>query len=435
MNQATPPWNRFRTGTSRLSACEPSTALPEYGERAQREPLIILGAGLAGCWLARLLAERGISVRVIEASESLANGASGNPAGIVKPHVTRTPCPAMSFHVQAHACLMHYLQSLPALSCNVAGEQRLQRCGVLQLVNKTYPTSAYYEPLSAEQSDRVAGLAVSSPALHFPDSGWLNPGELCRSLIDHPGISLNLGAQLTEFTRVGWQPGQPLWQLTLQTGQRLWTTRFVLACGTALNTFEQTQALPIVPARGQMSRFALREGSAIPRCVISGKHYLIPDGDTVVVGATFERGVNHARVSAEDHASNRAALQAMVPDIRVHDQAISGRAGVRATTPDRLPIAGPAPDMTQVSTVFAELRHGRPQEKYLPMPCHEGLYLLGGLGSRGIVTAPLLAQWLANRLMTEDESPESDTDEDWSRLLNPARFRLRDIKRGMADRL
>lgn len=439
MKAASLPWNRFRTGTAALAVGEESTALPEHGSQARREPLIILGAGLAGCWLARLLAERGIGVTLIDANDSVASAASGNPAGIVKPYVTRMPCPAMAFHVQAHASLIHHLHSLPNLARSVSGEEQLRRCGVLQLVNKAYSPSADYRSLDTEQADTIAGLALNSPALHFADSGWLNPGQLCQSLVAHPGISLECGMRVLGFTRESHSDNnaanQPLWRISLHKGQPRWTTRLVLACGAAINTFEQTGTLPVVAARGQMSRFALRSGSAAPRCVINGKHYLIPDGDTVVVGATFDRGVHHVKLSDEDHARNLAGLRATVSAIQVHEQALSGRAGVRATTPDRLPIAGPAPDMSRVNEAYAELKHGRAQEQYPSLPCHEGLYLLGGLGSRGIVTAPLAAEWLADRLMSDDDKaviPSSGVD--WVDLLNPARFRLRDLKRGIVER-
>ncbi|MGQ7845067.1 FAD-dependent 5-carboxymethylaminomethyl-2-thiouridine(34) oxidoreductase MnmC [Granulosicoccus sp. 3-233] len=429
------PWNRFHTATSALRASDKTSPLPERGPRAQLDPLIILGAGLAGCWLARLLAERGIRVRLLEAGDTVANGASGNPAGIAKPHVTRSPCRAMDFHVQAHTCLRRHLQTLTGLSRTASGTRRLTECGVLQLVNKAYPPSPHYQSLNADQVTGMAGFAVGSPALHFADGGWLNPGELCRSLVAHPNIDLELGTRVLEFSNQGVHSGDPLWRLGLQDDSHCWTRRLVLACGTALKGFEQTRSLPLVPARGQLSRFALRDGSPRPRCVINGKHYLIPDGDTIVVGASFQRDICHDHVLAEDHAHNLTGLRSMLPAIRVHDKALSGSAGVRTTTPDRLPVAGPAPDLPRVEKVYADLRHGRSPAHYPSLPCHSGLYLLGGLGSRGIITAPLAAEWLADRLMQEDDEPtQPEADSDWADLLNPARFRLRDLRRGVTAR-
>ena len=232
MKAASLPWNRFRTGTAALAANEHPTVLPEHGSQARREPLIILGAGLAGCWVARLLAERGIRVTLMDANDSVASAASGNPAGIVKPYVTRMPCPAMAFHVQAHACLTSHLRSLPDLARNASGEEQLRRCGVLQLVNKAYSPSADYRSLNAEQAGTMAGLAMNSPALHFADSGWLNPAQLCQSLVAHPGISLECGMRVLGFTRESHSDSdavhQPLWRIS--TTSRFWTCGWKTIC-------------------------------------------------------------------------------------------------------------------------------------------------------------------------------------------------------------
>src|SRR6185312_3804430 len=76
-------------------------------------------------------------------------------------------------------------------------------------------------------------------------------------------------------------------------------------------------------------------------------------------------------VSPEDHARNLKTLAEGLPALAAEAEGrpLHGRAAVRATTADRLPVAG---------ALGAE-----------------GLYLLGGLGSRGFCTAPLLAEHLA----------------------------------------
>ncbi len=58
-----------------------------------------------------------------------------------------------------------------------------------------------------------------------------------------------------------------------------------------------------------------------------------------------------------------------------------GRAAIRATTPDRLAIAGALPSVD-----------GAPQP---------GLWVLAGLGSRGLVTAALLAELVVSEILGE----------------------------------
>ena len=415
------PWNTIESSLVPLDNRE--RRLTESDTTNGIEPIIIMGAGLAGCWLARLLAEQGIVVHLIDAQVGVANGASGNPAGIVKPYVTRTPCLAMDFHIEAHKCLLRQLESKPELR---QGNNLFNTIGVLQMVEQAYPASTHYNCLDSTGTQAIAGISLNGKALHFQDSGWLNPSALCRALARHPSIVLSTECRVSAISRSNQPTQQPCWQVSIQNGRDLQASRLVLACGNALNEFPQTQLLPIVAARGQISRFTVKPDSTVPRCVINGKHYVIPDGESVLVGATFDRDIVDDRIHPQDHARNLEGLRETVPSLQVHETALAGYAGVRATTPDRLPLVGPAPDMERVDTVYADLKHGRAMHQYPALPCHEGLFLLGGLGSRGIVTAPLAATILAD-MLTGKNTASWDR---WAPLLNPARFRIRDLKRG-----
>ena len=185
-----------------------------------------------------------------------------------------------------------------------------------------------------------------------------------------------------------------------------------------------TDALPLVPARGQLSRFALKHSARAPQCVISGKHYVIADQQSVLVGATFKRYDTDCTVNEDDHHSNRQGLAALLPELEIHAEPIAGYAGIRCTTPDRLPLVGPAPDINAYRQVYASLHHGRSSSLYPQGPVHSGLFMLGGLGSRGIVSAPYCAALLADYLCGLSASLQQ-----WAPLLHPARFCVRELKR------
>jgi tRNA 5-methylaminomethyl-2-thiouridine biosynthesis bifunctional protein len=69
---------------------------------------------------------------------------------------------------------------------------------------------------------------------------------------------------------------------------------------------------------------------------------------------------------------------------------LSGRAGIRAATADRMPLAG---------------------------ALGEGLYVLGGLGSRGFVTAPLLGEHIAAQVCGAPSPLPAEA----SRIVHPLR--------------
>ncbi|MFK7995517.1 MAG: FAD-dependent 5-carboxymethylaminomethyl-2-thiouridine(34) oxidoreductase MnmC [Granulosicoccus sp.] len=378
------------------------------------EPVLIIGAGLAGCWMARTLAQRGIRVTVLEAGPNPASGASANPAGIFKPFVTRSSSQAMSFYVQAH---QHLLQRLKAW--DLLGKCGFNACGVVQLVEKPYPESAHYRGLLPQQMNQILGLHCDAYGLLFEQSGWLNPSKLCRALLQHQLVTVACRRSIKTVKLLS----DNRWEV-LDNRQSSWRTSHMVICtGAALTHLPIAGHLPITPARGQISRFTGSKQMAVISRVISGKHYLIPDGNTMIIGATFERGVCENSLKSEDNQANATSLEEMLPGLINANQLIEAYAGVRATTPDRLPLVGPIPDAVACDRIYADLHHGRNLSDYPTLPSHAGAFVLGGLGSRGIVTAPFAAELLADHIMGGDEIAQ------WSSLLNPARFQIRTLKR------
>jgi tRNA 5-methylaminomethyl-2-thiouridine biosynthesis bifunctional protein len=158
-------------------------------------------------------------------------------------------------------------------------------------------------------------------------------------------------------------------------------------------------ALELAPVRGQAS---LADGVAVTAAAFGG--YVIPTRAGALFGATHDRGDGEVDVRAADHGRNLATLAATLPELaaRLAATSLSGRAGVRATTPDHLPLAGAAPDAAS------------------------GLFVLSGLGSRGYALAPLLAEHVA-ALAAGAPSPLSAAQ---AALVAPARFRERARRRG-----
>lgn len=419
--------------STRRSTHPPSNA---DSSDARIHPVLVIGGGLAGGWICRKLAEQGIEVLLVDKGD-IACAASGNPAGIAKPFVTRAPSHAMSFYRDAYARLLANLHKLntgttsstPYRLHESAGQPILNTCGVLQLVHRGYPASADYASLNASQANELGNATLGCPALHFDQGGWLDPRTLCQKLIGHALVQVRTNTEVTHLSQCVDEAGQMMWKLALN-DRETYARRIVFACGTAIGQFSQTRALTVTPARGQISRFAVRDPGAMPNCVISGKHYVIPDGDSILVGATFDRGNTDTSERDEDHQRNLKGLAATLPQLQVKPAPLAGYAGVRATTPDRLPLAGPLPDMDKVAADYDGLRSGKTLDHYSDLPCLEGLYVLGGLGSRGIVTAPIIAEMLVDLMMGRASNWTA-----WAPLINPARFLIRDLKRGKSPQL
>ncbi len=377
-------------------------------------PVIVVGAGLAGCWIARTLADKGVNVLVLEAGTHVARAGSSNPVGLFKPYVTRSNSYPMQFYLEAYRCLQQRLQQW-----NLHAASNYTPCGVLQLVEHPYPQSTHYRIVAASETNQPLSKDLKGQALLFDQAGWLNPAALCRALLQHKHIEVRCEQRITDISAAT----DNQWKLSIEATSELTAKHVVLGTGANHIGLDVTKALNTIPARGQLSRFSVAQGASKLSNVVNGKSYVIPDGDSVVVGATFERGVNDASLVELDNALNLQGLNDTVPGYEVNPRAISSYSGVRATTQDRLPMVGPVPDSDRCNDVYADIRHGRQLDQYPPLPVHKGLYAIAGLGSRGIVTAPFVASLLSDFMLGGQAINE------WTPLINPARFIIRQLKR------
>ena len=398
-------------------------------------PVIVLGAGLAGAHCAYELAQRNVSVILIDAGQSIASGASGNDTGIVKPYVTRAPSPINDFYQSAFNFLLHRFTLNPAL----AKAAQFNQCGVLQLVEKAYPANATYDRCTAAAASKLAGIQLKSHAIHFAKAGWLNPASLCKALVEHKNIDLKLGVDVNKVETINSRWHLSFTQTNVKTGsehgvEKLACDTLILANGEQLNRFVPTRGLALTAARGQTNSFAV-PGKQHLKKVINGKHYVIPTKNSVVVGASFIRDDETKQLTDVDHQHNVQGALAVVPELVFTQPATSGFCATRATTLDRLPIVGPVPDFARYRSDYALIKNGLPQDRF-PLPSYQhGLYAIGGFGSRGIVSAPYCASLLVDYLYPTALTEAADVGRldaplsHWSSLLHPARFIIRELKR------
>lgn len=400
---------------------------------------IVIGAGLAGCHTARALAERGWRVRVLDAAEEAATGASGNPQGIVYGKLSPDDDAPAQFNLAALRRAQQVYE--PLWRQGGFGEQ----CGVLVVprnekdieLHKKVATryggdSDFIRLLSSEEAAEVAGIPVDHPALFYPKLGWIKPPALCGALLDHPNILLQTGAAVGSLY---YDATAGRWQLD-GFGE---SSKVVIANANDALNFEQVQHLPLKAIRGQVSYFCREQ---IPlRTVVCGEGYIAPacngDSSGAVLqsfGATFTLHEHSPAVLAADHQSNLDNLAklfaAPIPRDAQTVEELQGRTAFRCTTADYLPIVGPAPDYEAFVDRYRILsRNARAKidEAGVFLP---GLYLNVGHGSRGLAYAALAGEVLAAQ-MDGDLLPVARS---LAVALNPGRFIIRDlIRRRIAD--
>lgn len=339
----------------RLEARLPGEAAPG------RQPSIaVIGAGVAGAALARAFAALSVDCTVVEQTAAGA-GASGSPSALVTPRLDAGDAAIAALHAQALARAGALYRAVPGA---VLAE------GVLQLEQAPRDAARFSKvaaqviwpegamvPMTPSACSGRLGEAVGTGGLFMRDALALDP---------RPALEAWLAgaARVTaEVARI--EPGPAGWRLLGPAGETILEAAIVVvAAGWGAAALQP--GLPLSPVRGQVDWV---EGVTAPPTAWGG--YASPTRDGLLFGATHDRGETALGVDPAATARNLETLGGRLP--RLAARVAGGgrrysRSAVRATTPDRLPLAGAlAP----------------------------GLFALTGLGSRGFCVAPLLAEHVA----------------------------------------
>jgi tRNA 5-methylaminomethyl-2-thiouridine biosynthesis bifunctional protein len=142
--------------------------------------------------------------------------------------------------------------------------------------------------------------------------------------------------------------------------------------------------------RGQITRLpAATPGLVLPRVPVTGLGYALalPDGD-LLCGASSAAQDECSDLRANDHRRNLEQLARLTGAIIDVDAAsLAGGVGWRITSPDRLPMLGPVPELDR----SAGARIDQPRR----VPRRPGVYIATGFGSRGITQAALAGEVVA----------------------------------------
>lgn len=394
--------------------------------------VLVIGAGLAGCSTAWSLAQRGCRVSVLERDAEIAAGASGNRQGVLQCRLNNAVDGAWQFNLQAFLFASRHYDALQALYPSI----HWQRSGVLNLdtafssrrercpdVRLDLYAPAVVHRVDQAHASALAGTALDGGGNFIPLGGWLRPAALCAAWLQNPLISLQCGKEVSALLR-----HTDKWQALGPQGEVLAEADcVVIANGTAAASLAQTSHLPLIPLRGQLSHLRASAQSSTLKAVVCGRSYIIPSlhGEHCA-GASYSKDVSDLSLSMREQSENLAGIMPHLQEAALDDAALNGgRVAVRAGSPDRTPMAGPAVDAEALETLYRALPQHERKHPTVPLPCHAGLYINVGHGSHGVGNTPLLAEYLASLMCQEPLPLQTSALE----ALHPARFILRRLRR------
>ncbi len=397
--------------------------------------VVIAGAGLAGAISALMLCEKGIRVTLCD-SRTPAAGASGNPQGGFYPQLHGEASHASQ--IQAHSFLFaqrfyqriahahpfaHDFCGVLQLSINADSQARHQKVATADI----WP-DALVRLTDKHQTSALAGLHLPYPALSIPLGGWLSPPELIAAALtiarDTGLLTEQYGQALTEAKETDSQA-----LAYFDNGGELHADHLIVATGHEALSLGIFAPLPMRSVRGQVEAIPTDATLSKLNQVLCHKGYLTPAlNGRHALGSTYIKQDVSTTVRADESEANlalhrNALSQCDWAEGIIHDG--QARAAVRLGAPDHQPMCGALGELDKQYECYAELQKGKPLSA-MPLPPATRLSALTALGSRGLTTAPLMAQTLISGLLGLP-MPASTT------LLNavsPNRFVIRDCIRG-----
>ena len=396
----------------------------------------IIGGGIASALLSLALLRRGWAVTLYCADTAPAQGASGNRQGALYPLLTGHDVALAQFFPAAFLFARRLYDALPV-------EFDHEWCGVTQLGWDEKSAQKIIQMLSLGLPEDIAravsdtqmhgaiGLETGCGGIEYPLGGWLCPADLTTAVFEQArqqGLQVHWGKPLTAL-----EQQETGWQLQFEDGQTALAPAVVLASGHNINQFTQTEHLPVYAVGGQVSHIPTTDNLAKLKQVLCYDGYLTPQNprhQQHCIGASYHRGEREMTFNEEDQQANRQRLIDCFPDKEwtqeVDVSANEARCGVRCATRDHLPMVGNVPDYEATLRDYASL-HESPHEAH-SAPIYPNLFMLGGLGSRGLCSAPLTAEVLAAQMSNEPLPLDAIT----LAGLNPNRLWVRKLLKGKA---
>lgn len=340
---------------------------PEPASMPAPEAVDIVGAGLAGAWTARTLAEQGLEVHVHEAAPRPASDASGMPMLMVRPYARHRDTPTARFFWQAapHACAR-----------------------IAELELPSWRPGPVWRAFGQEAPQWL------SPA------GWCDGAELCRVLLDHPRIHVYYGSVVPATHDNAAHRARP----------RIWCTAWPPADAGLAPYLRRIGGQQSAWARPQLGTQQPRVGDAVAAEAAGWLYF----------GASQRLDERATQARPEEALAYGARLPQ--PPTPADLARMRHWLGTRVQARDRLPLLGPLP--WPQAAPPPGLVAGRAGVEDLP--ARAGAWLHLAHGSRGATAAPLCAQWLADRLLGRPWPLLAGE----AAALDPRRFALRDWRRG-----
>jgi glycine oxidase len=325
--------------------------------------VIVVGAGIIGCAVARELARAGIGTSILEARDAGA-GATHASAGMLVPYIEAPGDSGLhTLAVRSFGLYDEFISELRSEGADV----EYRRCGTLQVAADAAAATELAAQASWIRSQGIEArwltkteAAAIEPAARAPEGallvpahGYVRAGQLTAALLESAkrhGARFFPHQHVQQITHDGSR-------VSVTAGEMLYRASTIVIAAGSWSALVINDGPVVSPVRGQLVQLRW-PGPPIGHVLWGGHCYVVPwlDG-TLLVGATMEEVGFDERATVAGVASLLDAARALLPDA-ADATFVEARAGLRPSTPNGLPIIGRAPDHPSVIYATGHYRNG-----------------------------------------------------------------------------
>ena len=419
------------------------------GSLDKTSKVAVVGSGLAAATACLALVKRGICTTLYFDGDTLASGASGNPQGGFYPQLHSEA--SIASRIQAHSFLYarqaydHTVEH--AKVCGLADVAH-DFCGVIQLSfndkvaerqNKLAAADVWPEalikPVDSKEVSDIANLPLPYSGLYIGLGGWLSPPQLVTAMIEEAlqsgKLTLKPNHIYVSHEAVETTKQQVRIRFNLDSAENeevITADHLILALGAGAVNASDFNSLSLRPVRGQVEAIPTQMPIEQLNTVLCHKGYMTPVFEgRHALGSTYVKNDLSTDVRGDETEMNLATHEQALANTDIvqalqHDG--KARAATRLGSPDHQPVVGALHNFDSLKELYTMLGVGKPLTSAPVLPSSV-VSTLTCLGSRGLTTAPLMAEVLVSSLCKEPLPLSNDL----LNAVNTSRFMTREAIR------
>ena len=351
---------------------------------------IIIGAGIAGCCVAYALQQKGQNILLVDRSSAAATGGSGAAGAFVSPKIGKGSSLQTLTNEAFSFSKDFYLKNFP---------KHFYQTGVIRIPKDSDDAKLFsvyeqsneskYRWVEKEELEKL-GIHNSQKSFLFDESGVCDAPELCKDILKKVNFK-QFNVESLEWNGKCWILGQAEEEMT----ELLEAENIVLATGYQNNLFDM-RYMAVKGTWGSRGDYE----TSLDLTVSMHKNISVSaniDG-IVKIGASHVKSKKPCVVCDGEPLKDlfsKATTMVNTSDFKLKETFC----GMRAGSKDYFPLAGKVIDVPFMLDTYPKiLRGAKPEFKHI-----DNLFICNGVGGRGFVFSPYIAELLAESIVDNKE--------------------------------